>query len=487
MNQAKFLRDVFFAVLVLSLALALCRVTYGAMAIVIALVGAGAAVGRKPGLAVSCYLFFPLLTVFNKAVVGVSPVLSAAIHVGKLLVFIAVLLSSISFRRRHCERLPIGWLSLYLVVAALSSIGGWMPFISYMKLINFVVMLVGLALMAKFMQMDERATRIIRAVMMGMAIILIVGSFLSYFVPSIGYSMMIYKAEAWGNVITGDEIVQSEGQVLFNGMTNHSQTLSPVVMMLATWVLMDMILVVRRLSWLHAIILAFVPVLAYMSRSRGAFIMLLALMGMTFFVVLPCARIGSRIKRRLWAILFMGGAVLIGTGVYFELADDMISRWLRKTNDVASDTRSLREAVTSSRQFLIDENLSDFKRNPVLGMGFQVTPGMDYAYRAGLITWYAAPIEKGVTPYVILGECGVLGAVAFFVFLCAFYGTCFKRRYLSLMASFTCMLVANLADSTFFSPTGMGGFMWAISCLGAFSTDMIALRISDLNIRIWGH
>lgn len=478
MRPIKFYTDVALAVVVLALTLALCRVTYGGMAILVALVGATAALLRKPSVAIPCYLFFPLITVFNKAVVGDSPVLGMSARLGGLLIIVALLFSGIAFQNFRHAKLPIGWLSLYVSVAMLSSLGGWMPFISYMKLMNFVLMLVGLVLLAKLMQMDERALRVIRAVMMAMAIIMIVGSFLSYFVPSVGYSMLIYKMAAWGNNITGQEIVQSDGKVLFNGMTNHSQTLSPVVMMLAAWVLLDMILVERRFSWLHTGVLFFVPLLAYMSRSRGAFIMLIALIGMSFVIVLPRARIGSRVRRHLGLAATFGAVALVGVAVYFEMRDEVISRWLRKTDNVASDSRTLGEAVTESRRELIDENLRDFKRNPIFGMGFQVAPGMDYAYRAGLITWYAAPIEKGVTPYVILGECGILGAGAFLVFLCAFYGTCLKKHYLSLLTAFTCLLVANLADSTLFSPSGMGGFMWAISCIAAFSTDILSQRIS---------
>ena len=48
---------------------------------------------------------------------------------------------------------------------------------------------------------------------------------------------------------------------------------------------------------------------------------------------------------------------------------------------------------------------------------------------------------------------------------------------MSLMTNFTCFLVANLADSTLFSPSGLGGFMWVVSCIGAFSTDCLAKRL----------
>ncbi len=120
-------------------------------------------------------------------------------------------------------------------------------------------------------------------------------------------------------------------------------------------------------------------------------------------------------------------------------------------------------------------NLRDFRLNPILGKGFQVIPGMEQLYRSGYITLFSAPVEKGVTPYVVLGETGICGAIIFVIFLFSFYGTCLKRRYLALLTMFTCMMVANLADSTFFSPGG-GGFAWITSCVGGMGIDIIAIR-----------
>jgi hypothetical protein len=169
-------------------------------------------------------------------------------------------------------------------------------------------------------------------------------------------------------------------------------------------------------------------------------------------------------------------AVLMIAAVIGQIRSQVLSKWLRKTEDVNADNRSLAEAFTGSRQALIEYNLNDFKLNPIFGKGFQVMRGMEQAYRAHLITWYSASVEKGVTPYVVLGETGIMGAIVFIVFLFVFYGTCLKRRYLSTLTMFTCMFVANLADSTFFSPGGCGGFLWIASCVGGFGIDLISIR-----------
>ena len=255
--------------------------------------------------------------------------------------------------------------------------------------------------------------------------------------------------------------------------------LSPIVSCLATWVLCDMLLIERRVCLLHSALLMCVPILLYMSRSRGGILMLCSVLVLTYFVTIPKSRLSHRIKRHLLFSIFAGGAILVGTAIYFEIKNEAISRWIRKTDNVASDTRSLQEAFTGSRLGSIEMNLQDFKLNPLLGKGFQVVQNMNELYRQNRVTWYTAAVEKGVTPYVVLGETGLVGAIAFIGFLFIFYATCIRRGYVALMTNFTCFLVANLADSTFFSPTGLGGFMWMVACIGAFSTDCLAKRLQS--------
>jgi len=274
--------------------------------------------------------------------------------------------------------------------------------------------------------------------------------------------------------VTGEELMESGSKILFNGMTCHSQMLSPVVSCLGAWVVCDMLLIERRVVLFHCAILSCVPVLLYLSRSRGGLVMLASVVILIFFVTIPKARLAQHVKNRLGMIVMLAAVLLVGAGVYFECKNEALSRWVRKTDDVSSDGRTLKEAFTGSRQRLIENNLRDFYLNPLLGKGFQVVEGMDRAYATGEAAWFSASVEKGVTPFVILGETGIFGAAAFLFFLSSFYGTCFRRGYMSLMTNFTCFLVANLADSTLFSPSGMGGFMWIVACIGGFATDCYA-------------
>ena len=476
MYQQKFLKDVLIAVTVIGSLLALCRVTMGGAAVVVALMGAVFAIQRKAGLLAACYAFFPMLTIFNRVVIGMSAVTLMTARIGNLFMIAAMMLTGAGFRGRVREKLPISMLFAYCLVACISSIDGWMPFISYMKLFQFVLFLLGLLFLTRILQQSDKGLYQLRCVFMAIAVIFLVGSIVSYFIPSLGFSMQIAKSAVYGIDVTGTELAQSGELTIFNGMANHSQALAPVVSIIAAWVLCDMLLVERKFTWLHGLNLLTVPILLYISRSRGGLLEIVAVLATVMLVCVPRARLTAIVKSKLTKIMVMIVVVLAMVGVIAQFRNQSLSKWIRKTDDVKADNRSLSEAFTGSRQALIEYNLNDFKLNPIFGKGFQVVRGMEQAYRAHIITWYSAAVEKGVTPYVILGETGIFGALVFLVFLFVFYGTCLKRRYLSTLTMFTCFLIANLADSTFFSPGGCGGFLWIASCVGGFGIDMISIR-----------
>ena len=475
MFKDKFTRDVLKALVAISAILVACKFTAGGMAVAIALAGAYFALQRKPGYLAICYVMFPMFMSFNRVIVGLNPVFLMTARLGNLFMIAVMILTGAGLTGQARERLPILWMFAYCLVACISSIDGWMPLISYLKLAQFVLFLMGLLFIARIIQRSDKGLYQLRCAMMAIAIIFLWGSVLAYFIPSLGYSMMVSQAESWGWDLTGAEIAASEGLVMFNGMVCHSQMLAPVVAMMSAWVLCDMILVEKRFTWLHGGTLVTAPVLLYMSRSRGGLLDIVAVMATVMFVCIPRARLAQAVRSR-FALLMMGAvSVLIVVAIIAQARNQAISRWLRKVEDVSGDRRSLREAFTASRTASIDYNLNDFRLNPLFGKGFQVMRGMDWAYRAKQLSLFSAPVEKGVTPYVILGETGLMGAGVFVIFLISFYTTCLKRRYLALLTLFTCYLVINLADSTLFSPGG-GGVFWIFSCLGGFGIDMISIR-----------
>ena len=478
MFKNKFHKDVLKALVVICAILGLCRVTMGGVAVLVALVGALAVLMHKPGYAAVCYIMFPLFTIFNRVIVGISPVFLMTARLGNLFMIATMILTGAGFAGRARERLPVGWFFAYCVVACISSFDGWMPLISYLKIAQFVLFLIGLLFVTRLLQWSDDGLYQLRCVFMAFAIIFLWGSVVSRFIPAVGYSMTLDKYAAYGIEMTGAELMENESMRVFNGLTCHSQMLAPTVAIMAAWVLCDMLLVERRFAFLHVAVLSAAPILLYLSRSRGGLLDIVAVMCMALFVCVPRAKLAQSVKNKLVQLLLLASFLLIVVMIIGQIRSQALSKWLRKTDDVRGDNRSLKEAFTGSRQALVEYNLNDFKLNPLFGKGFQVMRGMEQAYRAKLITWYSASVEKGVTPYVILGETGLVGAGVFLIFVVVFYATCLKRRYLALLTLFTCNLVTNIADSTLFSPGGMGGFLWITSCVGGFSIDMMALRMA---------
>ena len=230
-----------------------------------------------------------------------------------------------------------------------------------------------------------------------------------------------------------------------------------------------------------ALILGGLP-LTYLTRSRGSLFATLVAMVMIYFFAINKVAISARLKNafRSGMTVFLVLAA-IGAGV-MEARDQTFSRWLRKTNDVAGDSRSMGEALTISRSGLVAESMRDFRDNPLLGKGFQVSYAMQFQSRKLVLS---APIEKGVLPMMILGETGVLGMLAFLFFLLCFYGGCNRKKFIVTASLFTLILATNMGEANFFSPGGPGGVLWTLCVGGGFLIDTIVLSQRRLSQPIW--
>ncbi len=455
-------------------AIALCgRFIHESVLIAVALYGVICAGSRKSGMAIACFVFMPFAVMMNPGLISRTGMLIISAKISLvIMIFGMILLAS---QRRGWHRLPIGGLFVYLIVAVVSSIDGWFPVISFLKIAQFALFLSALYCTALAMQDSYETLLDVRAVMMALAIITIIGSLFVLPFPDLAYSMMIKKAASYGIYLTDESIASSDGMTLFNGVCYHSQALAPIAAILFAWVLCDMLFVERRMCWLHMILIGLAPIILYLTRSRTAIVSLLALLIVIQFYALCFIAVPSRLKSRVRIIstLLVGGAVL-AAGI-LEMRDGTVSKWLRKTDEVTMDERGTMEAVMESRMGLVERNMYDFSLNPVLGKGFQVMPEHMQWYQEGRINLLSAPIEKGVLPTMILGETGIVGGIVFLIFLLHFIITCTQRHYMSLLSLFAVIIASNMGEASFFSPAGQGGVMWVVVAIGGFCCDMMTL------------
>lgn len=469
-------KDIAKAAIILVATIFLCRVTKGYFSVVMAVLGIWWAFTNKFGLALSCYAFFPFLIILDQGVLPKTSILALMLRVAPLIIGLVLIIMANS--RRGVNRLPFGSLFFYLLLAIISSMDGWAPMISYMKLINFVVFLIGIWLGTQNMQDRPRDMYIVRIFFLAIVCVLLFGNVLAIPFPAISYSTNFM----WTGVQSQTEaaaamaeLAATGGVALFSGITNQSQALAPMLSCCVALVLSDMLFVAQRKMSLHVVLIVAGLIELYMTRSRTGLFSCAVGLAMVLMYAAKRMQLSASMKVRIRRMATTGIALLMVAGIASEITNRSITKWIYKAN-YASDMNGVgfEEALTSTRQVLIEQSLDEFRRNPLFGMGFQVN-FESYELYGGKGFVLSAPVEKGLLPLVVLGEGGIVGSIAFIIFLFAFYTECAKRKLQVTIAMFTTFLATNIGEATFFSPGGIGGILWVFSVVGGFMIDSMIL------------
>ena len=366
----------------------------------------------------------------------------------------------------HGAMRPYAGMLFYIMFMAISSIQGWNPKISYLKL--FLFLLIYFAYFGVSNQVGinpQVSSRKIRSVMLSIAILFIFGSIA--LVPFPGLSQL--KASDF----EAGKVDLSNFTSLFMGMTNHSQCLGPVVSAASVVLLGDFLFSIKKVDLLYMSMLLCCPYLVYLTSSRtgmGSFIL-----GQLFvlWVFMNAHGLGSRWKSKVMTIAMMLLTLLL---VAVTCMPSLQSKALKfATKFEKSDSKNIStEAIIISRRGLMDAALYNFKKSPLLGNGFQVSAEMKNRKEKGFAV-LSAPIEKGVWVTAVLEEGGLIGWLIFVAFLFACIIKSIKRRaYIGASCLFVCMLT-NLGEFTFFSMSYTGGFTWAMVFVG------LALDLRKMN------
>ena len=472
----------------------LMRFSGGYFGFVITLFGVCFALMQKPGKALSCYAFLIMMVVTNPIIWPKDGIgWSYSLRLGPLLIGLSLIIAAA--RATGNLRIPLGGIIPFMFVAMVSSVNGWVPKISYLKIINFLVFMIGIWLGTQNMQSKYNDLFAFRAMLLAIAAFFILGSLFLLPFPEVSYLSSL-RAYAQGGAeeaaVAAQEMIKSQlaGDVnaysaLFCGITNQAQCLAPVMVILFSWVVCDMLFIEKQIRWPHLLLMIVAIPLLYLTRSRVALVSLLASLCMIYFYALRKIEISRRVKQIVMHGMIVFGFLLMLGAVAAEIHSDAISRWMRKTNDVEDDDRSLTEAMTTSRMGLFEYSMYEFHRSPMIGSGFQVSEQhLDLIHRSnGMIL--SAPIEKGLLPVMVLGETGIVGAIFFLFFIISFYVTATNRRLYVTITLFTIFFATNLGEATFFSPGGNGGMLWLCAVVGGFMMDTAILGEQQRRMREW--
>lgn len=477
--NAPFPRLVLRMCLLLAAVLLACRL-FGLYALMtLLLLALHCALTGKSGWAILGLTLITIISTSNPLVIPRPPYFSIISRIGSVALACGIVLGAM--QRKGDERPPLGLLLLYLVCAFVSSTQGYCPLVSYLKIVNFAVFFIGIAAGVSNIGKCHGDIIILRAGFIAVGVMYVWGSLATLPFPAVAYlTSLANKISAEGVEAASAAFVESGGNGLFAGITCQSQVLGPCLGCVFGLVACDMLIIERKVSPIHLLIILPIPFLLAMTKSRiGLVTFLTALVFLSAWLI-PRIRISPEGRQKIKKLATMFTCLIITMSCVAEVRHSTVSRLLRKTGNVAYDERTLVEAFTSSRMGKISECMRDFRKNPLWGKGFQVDETFEERFkgRRGLV--FSASIEKGVMPAMVLGETGIIGGIVFLAFLLSFYNTCFKRKYFTTMLLFSVMLASNMGEATFFSPSGAGGVFWLICVAGGFAIDM-AKKNSDAN------
>lgn len=482
MNNLDIYKQTFKMLMFTVLSILLARVTRNYILPLYVAAGLICVLTNKLGWALVFYVLFPFYVILNPGVLPkVGSITGYSLRAGPLL--IGLVLAATSASRQGHHRLPFIMIVPFMLAAIVSSVDGWAPMVSLMKIVNFSVFLLGLWFGTQNLQHRPKDLFVLRSFFLALAFLIIIGSIMLWPFPTISFATSLQYALREGGVELAEEMyqyMQEEGmRALFCGITNQSQALAPLSACAFAFTACDMLFVERKFRLPHVVLLIVAMPVLYMTRSRLALLTLAATMVIIVFYTTRQMQLRADVRARLGQGVVLFLVFTFALAVVSQIRSGAMSEWIRKTADARDDKRSLTEALTSSRLGLIGENMKDFKRNPMIGMGFQVAEHTRRQTRGrGFVI--SASIEKGVLPVMVLGETGVLGTFFFFLFLASFYYTCSRRKYYITITLFSVFLVTNMGEATFFSPGGGGGFLWMVCVVGGFALDTILIYRSNV-------
>ncbi len=425
---------------------------------------------QRPMDLVFWILFLTYTSIGNNNFLGgntISVILSRA-----TMLFLAILLAGKWKESGNASRLvtPFWGIFLYLVWEALVSLQGFNPLISYLKLFLFCCIFLALLGMANVVNHSVKTDdKLLRSAILAIISLIVIGSILLVPFPSIGQ-------------MTGYAAIQAlqsgRGVSLFQGMTSHSQALGPLVAVMGTLLFADLSFTLKKWDKFYILLMLFCPFLIYKSSSRTALGTLVAGLGMVGFLTIHGKGLANHWKGKLLMVFNM--LVVIAAIVVCVMPSIRwkIVNFTFKANEQTQLAEFSLHRMFSSRQDLIDESVRNFKANPIMGNGFQVSADMLEMQHSGLRSYLTAPIEKGVWIYAVPEEGGIIGMALFCCWLFVLFNLLIVRQAYIGASVFFAFLISNLGEFTLFAMSGIGGLYWAL-IFAALCLDLQRMKAAD--------
>ena len=228
MNNLDIYKQTFKMLMFTVLSILLARVTRNYILPLYVAAGLICVLTNKLGWALVYYVLFPFYVILNPSVMPkVGSMTGLSLRAGPLLIGLALAFTSASRQGHH--RLPFIMMVPFMMAAIVSSVDGWAPMVSMLKIVNFAVFLLGIWFGTQNLQHRPKDLFILRSFFLALAFLIVIGSVLLLPFPAISFATSLKLALQEGGVELAEELyqyMQEEGmQALFCGITNHSQAL----------------------------------------------------------------------------------------------------------------------------------------------------------------------------------------------------------------------------------------------------------------------
>ena len=448
---------VLFKYLVILVAImAACKVSAGFAAIIVPIMVICAISRDKPVMLIFLMILSMFFAVSNRKLFANNAVTILTARV-TLIIMTGLLATKLFSGGREARVVTPFWgVFAYVLWECAVSLQGWEPIISYLKLILFFAIFLGLLAAVNQVNRSTRTNaKILRSALLAMLCFLIFGSVL--LIPfDVG---MMARDDASLAAMKAGEFTS-----LFMGMTCHSQALGPMTAILGTFLLADLVFSIKRWDKLYVALLLCCPLLIIRSSSRTGMGTLIAGCGMVAFLALRARGLGAHWKGKLMSVMVILAVIGGVSGVAVPAVRERLAQYVLK---YGKDTKGMTsEDIFASRQKKFDEMFAHIKQKPLQGHGFQVSEEFLYEKRHGFLEYLSAPVEKGTWIFAIVEEGGAIGMILFCGWLVFLIPALIKRHAYIGVCTFWAFLTANLGEFSIFAMSYIGGLFWSFVIAG---------------------
>ena len=336
MNNLDIYKQTFKMLVFTVLSILLARVTRNYILPLYVAAGLICVLTNKLGWALVFYVLFPFYVILNPGVLPkVGSITGISLRAGPLLIGLMLAFTSMSRQGHH--RLPFIMIVPFMMVAIISSVDGWAPMVSMLKIINFSVFLLGIWFGTQNLQHRPKDLFVLRAFFLSLAFLIVIGSLLLWPFPTISFATSLQYALREGGVELAEEVyqyMQEEGmKALFCGITNQSQALAPLSACAFAFTACDMLFVERKFRIPHVVLLTVALPVLYMTRSRLGLLALVAVMVIIVFYTARQMQMRADVRARLGQGVFLFIVFTLALAVVSQIKSGTMSEWIRKTSD----------------------------------------------------------------------------------------------------------------------------------------------------------